>query len=291
MKPSSPQVSPLRQRMIDDMRMRKLEPKTRTGYLRAVMKLAVFLGRSPDTACVEDLRRFQLYLVDQGTSPITLNATITGLKFFFDVTLGRSELMAKMQTVRVPHKLPVVLSRDEAARLIAAAPNLKSQTALSIAYGTGLRVSEVIALKVTDIDSKRMTLRVEQGKGRKDRYAMLSPVLLERLRAWWRLAHAQGKMLPNGWLFPGLDPMDPLTARQLNRAVHSAAQAAKIDKHVSMHTLRHSFATHLLEQKVDIRVIQVMLGHKKLETTSIYTHVATELLREVVSPLEAVQPA
>jgi integrase/recombinase XerD len=193
--------------------------------------------------------------------------------------------------VRVPHQLPVVLSRDEAARLIAAAPNLKSQTALSIAYGTGLRVSEVIALKVTDIDSKRMTLRVEQGKGRKDRYAMLSPVLLDRLRAWWRLAHAQGKMLPNGWLFPGLDPMDPLTARQLNRAVHSAAQAAKIDKHVSMHTLRHSFATHLLEQKVDIRVIQVMLGHKKLETTSIYTHVATELLREVVSPLEAVQPA
>jgi site-specific recombinase XerD len=196
-----------------------------------------------------------------------------------------------MQTVRVPQKLPVVLSRDEVARLIAAAPNLKSQTALSVAYGTGLRVSEVVSLKVTDIDSKRMTLRVEQGKGRKDRYAMLSPVLLERLRAWWRLAHAQGKMLPGGWLFPGLDPMDPLTARQLNRAINIAAETAKIDKRVSMHTLRHSFATHLLEQKVDIRVIQVMLGHKKLETTSIYTHVATEILREVVSPLEAVQPA
>ncbi|MEO8152165.1 MAG: site-specific integrase [Rhizobacter sp.] len=194
MNPSSSQVSPLRQRMTEDMRMRKLELKTRTGYLRAVKKLAAFLGRSPDTATVEDLRRFQLYLVDQGTSPITLNATITGLKFFFDITLGRSELMAKMQTVRVPQTLPVVLSRDEVARLIAAAPNLKSQTALSIAYGTGLRVSEVISLKVTDIDSKRMTLRVEQGKGRKDRYAMLSPVLLERLRAWWRLAHAQGKM-------------------------------------------------------------------------------------------------
>ena len=290
MKPSSTHVSPLRQRMTDDMRMRKLELKTRTGYLRAVQKLAAFLNRSPDTATVEDLRRFQLYLVDQGTSPITLNATITGLKFFFDVTLGRGELMAKMQTVRVPQKLPVVLSRDEAARLIAAAPNLKSQTALSVAYGTGLRVSEVISLKVTDVDSKRMTLRVEQGKGRKDRYAMLSPVLLERLRAWWRLAHAQGKMLPNGWLFPGLDPMDPLTARQLNRAINIAAETARIDKRVSMHTLRHSFATHLLEQKVDIRVIQVMLGHKKLETTSIYTHVATELLREVVSPLEKVRP-
>ncbi len=289
MKPSSETLSPLRQRMIDDMRMRKLEVKTRTAYLRAVQKLAVFLKRSPDTATVEDLRRFQLYLVDQGTSPITINATIVGLKFFFDVTLGRSELMARMQTVRVPQKLPVVLSRDEVARLIAAAPNLKSQTALSVAYSTGLRVSEVVCLKVTDIDSKRMTLRVEQGKGRKDRYAMLSPVLLERLRAWWRLAHAQGKMLPGGWLFPGLNPVEPLTARQLNRAVHIAAETAKIDKRVSMHTLRHSFATHLLEQKVDIRLIQVMLGHKKLETTVIYTHVATEILREVVNPLEAVQ--
>jgi len=290
MNPSSEAISPLRQRMIEDMRMRKLEHKTRTAYQRAVKKLAVFLNRSPDTATVEDLRRFQLYLVDQGTSPMTINATISGLKFFFDVTLGRSELMARMQTVREPQRLPVVLSREEVARLIAAAPNPKSQTALSVAYATGLRVSEVVSLKVTDIDSKRMTLRVEQGKGRKDRYAMLSPLLLERLRAWWRLAHAQGKMLPGGWLFPGLNPMESLTTRQLNRAVHMAAETAKINKRVSMHTLRHSFATHLLEQKVDIRVIQVMLGHKKLETTSIYTHVATEILREVVSPLEAVHP-
>ena len=290
MNPSSEAISPLRQRMIEDMRMRKLEPKTRTAYQRAVKKLATFLNRSPDTATVEDLRRFQLYLVDQGTSPMTINATISGLKFFFDVTLGRSELMARMQTVREPQRLPVVLSREEVARLIAAAPNPKSQTALSVAYATGLRVSEVVSLKVTDIDSKRMTLRVEQGKGRKDRYAMLSPLLLERLRAWWRLAHAQGKMLPGGWLFPGLNPVESLTTRQLNRAVHMAAETAKINKRVSMHTLRHSFATHLLEQKVDIRVIQVMLGHKKLETTSIYTHVATEILREVVSPLEAVHP-
>ena len=291
MNSSTPGVAPLRQRMLDDMRMRKLEPKTRAGYIRAVRKLTVYLGRSPDTATVEDLRRFQLHMVDQGSSPITLNATITGLKFFFGVTLDRAELMAKMQPVHVPQTLPVVLSRDEVARLIAAAPNLKYQTALSIAYGTGLRVSEVIALKVSDIDSQRMTLRVEQGKGDKDRYAMLSPVLLERLRSWWRVAHAQGKMLPNGWLFPGLNPIDPLSTRQLNRAIHAAAEAAQIDKRVSMHTLRHSFATHLLEQKVDIRVIQVLLGHKKLETTSIYTHVATEILREVVSPLETLQPA
>ncbi len=282
--------TPLRQRMIDDMRMRKLEHKTQEAYIRAVCKLAAFLRRSPDTATVEDLRRFQLHLVDQGTSPITLNATLTGLKFLFDVTLDRGELMAKMQPVRVPRTLPVVLSREEVARLIAAAANLKSQTALSIAYGAGLRASEVIALKVSDIDSKRMTLRVEQGKGRKDRYAMLSPVLLERLRAWWRVGHAQGKILPSGWLFPGMNPVDPLTTRQLNRAIHAAAAAAHIDKRVSMHTLRHSFATHLLEQKVDIRVIQVLLGHKKLETTSMYTHVATEILREVVSPLEILPP-
>jgi site-specific recombinase XerD len=291
MNQATPAVTPLRQRMIEDMRMRKLSDKTQSAYIRAVRKLAAFLGRAPDTATVEDLRRFQLHLVDQGTSAITLNATITGLKFFFEVTLDRAELMAKIQPVRVPQKLPVVLSRDEVARLIAAVRNLKHQAALSVAYGAGLRASEVIALKVGDIDSERMTLRVEQGKGRKDRYALLPPVLLERLRAWWRVGHAQGKVLQGGWLFPGLDPVDPLTTRQLNRAIHDAAEAAKIDKRVSMHTLRHSFATHLLEQKVDIRVIQVLLGHKKLETTSLYTHVATEVLREVVSPLEGLPPS
>ncbi len=284
-------ASPLRQRMLDDMRMRKLEPKTQQAYVRAVRKLAAYLQRSPDTTSAEDLRNFQLHLVDSGVSPITLNATITGLKFFFDITLSRPELMLKMQPVHVPRTLPVVLSREEVSRLIAAAWNLKHQTALSLAYGTGLRASEVISLKVGDIDSQRMTLRVEQGKGRKDRYAMLPPILLERLRVWWRVGHAQGKILRNGWLFPGMDPMDPLSTRQLNRAIHAAADAAKIDKRVSMHTLRHSFATHLLEQRVDIRVIQVLLGHAKLETTSIYAHVATDLLREVISPLENLPPS
>jgi len=284
-------VSPLRQRMLDDMRMRKLEPRTQEAYIRAVRKLAAYLKRSPDTATVEDLRNFQLHLVDTGTSPITLNATLTGLKFFFDITLGRIELMARMQPVKVPRTLPVVLSPEEVSRLIAAACNVKHQAALSVAYGAGLRASEVIALKVGDVDSQRMTLRVEQGKGAKDRYAMLSPVLLERLRTWWRVGHAQGKILLGGWLFPGLDPMDPLTPRQLNRAVHDAAESARIDKRVTTHTLRHSFATHLLERKVDIRVIQVLLGHKKLETTSIYTHVATDLLREVIGPLEPLPPS
>jgi integrase/recombinase XerD len=283
--------TPLRHRMLDDMRMRKLEPKTQEAYVRAVRKLAAYLGRSPDTATVEDLRNFQLHLVDTGISPITLNATLTGLKFFFDITLGQIELMARMQPVKVPRTLPVVLSTEEVSRLIAAARSVKHQAALSVAYGAGLRASEVISLKISDVDSQRMTLRVEQGKGAKDRYALLSPVLLQRLRTWWRVAHAQGKMLPGGWLFPGMAVMDPLTARQLNRAVHDAAAAAGIDKRVTTHTLRHSFATHLLERKVDIRVIQVLLGHKKLETTSIYTHVATDLLREVIGPLEPMPPS
>ncbi len=284
-------VTPLRMRMLEDMRMRKLEPRTQEAYVRAVRKLAAFLHRSPDTATVEDLRNFQLHLVDEGASPMTLNVTLTGLRFFFDVTLERLELMARMHPVKLPHKLPVVLSPQEVSRLIAAASNVKHQAALSVAYGAGLRASEVIHLKVTDVDSERMTLRVEQGKGRKDRYAMLSPVLLQRLRSWWRIANRQGRMLPGGWLFPGLDPTDPLTPRQLNRAVHAAAEAAGIDKRISTHSLRHGFATHLLERKVDIRVIQVLLGHKRLETTAIYTHVATDLLREVIGPLEPVPSA
>ncbi len=283
---STQTITPLRQRMLEDMRMRNLSPKTRVSYIRAVKQLTRFLGRSPDTATVEDLRRYQLHLVERGILPGSLNATITGLKFFLEVTLDRGELMAKMEPVRVPRTLPVILSREEVARLIAAAGNLKHQTALSVAYGAGLRASEVAALKVGDIDSERMTLRIEQGKGGKDRYAMLSPVLLERLRNWWRAARAQGKMLEGGWLFPGQNPINPLGTRQLNRVVHTAAHAARIDKRVSMHTLRHSFATHLLEQKVDIRVIQVLLGHKKLETTALYAQVATGILREVVSPLE-----
>lgn len=291
MESSNQTASPLRQRMLEDMRMRQLAPKTQSAYIRAVSRFGEFLGKSPHTASVEDLRRFQLHLVDAGTSPITLNATITGLTFLFDVTLGCKDVMARMQSVRVPQRLPVVLSKEEVGRLIAAVGHIKHQTALSVAYGTGLRVGEVVAIKVGDIDSQRMTLRVEQGKGRKDRYAMLSPILLERMRVWWRVARAQGKMLDGGWLFPGLDPLEALSTRQLNRAVHDAATLARIDKRVSMHSLRHAFATHLLEQKVDIRVIQVLLGHKRLDTTAQYVQVATEILREVISPLETLRPS
>ena len=166
------------------------------------------------------------------------------------------------------------------ARLLDAAPGLKYKAALSIAYGAGLRASEVISLKIADIDSDRMVIRVEQGKGRKDRYVMLSEHLLDLLRAWWKAGR------PQGWLFPGQNPVNPLTPRQLNRACHAAAQMAEIDKPVSLHTLRHSFATHLLEQKTDIRVIQVLLGHKKLDTTALYTRVALKALGQVTSPLE-----
>jgi site-specific recombinase XerD len=282
-------ISPLRQRMLDDMRMRKLSDKTQSHYIRAVVNLTRFLGRSPDTATAEDLRRYQLHLVEHDRTRTALNRTITALRFFFAVTLERPEALAKMSTVHEPRKLPVVLSREEVARLIEAAANPKHQAALSVAYGAGLRASEVVALKVSDIDSNRMTLRIEQGKGRKDRYAMLCPVLLEHLRAWWRFAHAKGKLLDGGWLFPGQNLVNPMSTRQLNRICHMAADAAQIDKRVSMHTLRHSYATHLLEQKVDIRLIQVLLGHKRLETTALYTQVATEVLREVTSPLESLK--
>ena len=284
---STPVISPLRQRMIEDMGMRKMRERTQEAYIRGVRRLARFLGRSPDTATAEDLRRFQLHLVKAGVSPITLNATLTAVKFLFQVTLDRPQLVAKIRQVRVEQKLPVVLSREEVARLIQSAGNLKHQTALSLAYGAGLRAGEVVALKTSDVDSARMALRIEQAKGRKDRYALLSPLMLERLRAWWRYARAKNLVMHGGWLFPGQDRVNPMTPRQLNRVIHAAAQTAHIDKRVSMHTLRHCFATHLLEQKEDIRVIQVLLGHKKIDTTTVYTHVATELLREVVSPIES----
>ena len=279
-------ISPLRQRMIEDMQLRKLAPKTQTSYIRAVKKLADYLGRSPDRATAEDLRQFQLHLTDQGTSRITLNATITALRFFFEVTVGDKAVAAKLNTVPVPRKLPVVLSREEVSRLLEATHSLKYKAAFSVAYGAGLRISEVVALRISDIDGERRTLHVEQGKGRKDRYAMLSPALLDILRRWWREGRAKGLLLDGGWLFPGQNPVNPLSARQLSRAVRAAAAAAEIDKRVSMHLLRHSFATHLLEQKVDIRLIQVLLGHSKLESTSLYTQVATDVLQEVTGPLE-----
>ncbi len=279
-------ISPLRQRMLDDMKMRKLADKTQTAYVRAVKRLAQYLGRSPATATDEDLRRFQLHLVESGITSTTLNATITGLRFLFAVTLGSPERMAKMSTVREPIRLPVVLSVEDVARLLAAA-DLKARAALSVAYGAGLRAAEVVSLKIADIDSQRMLIRVDEGKGKKDRYAKLSPILQRLLRHWYVEARATGKMLPSGWLFPGMNPVNHLSTRQLNRLFHSSAEAAEVDPRATLHTLRHSFATHMLEAGVDIRVIQVLLGHKKLDTTARYSHVATKTLREVMSPLDS----
>jgi site-specific recombinase XerD len=273
--------------MLDDMTLRKLGPKTQAAYIRAVKNLAQFLGRSPDVANAEDLRRFQLDMAKRGVSRTTINAHISGCRFFFEVTLDRPEVMRGMKTVPVERKLPVILSVEEMGRLIGHAPNLKAKTALSVAYGAGLRASEVCRLKIADIDSSpRMLLRIEQAKGRRDRYALLSPAMLRLMRRWWREGHRRGKVLRDGWLFPGMNPVNPLTPRQLNRYVHDAADAAGINKRVTSHSLRHAFATHLLERGVDIRIIQVLLGHVKLHTTAGYTRVATEVLSAVVSPLE-----
>jgi integrase/recombinase XerD len=258
-------MSPLRRRMIEDMTIRKFAPKTQHDYLQRVKNFAAFLGRSPDTASFEDVRRYQLHLATSGVGVPTLNQSVATLRFFFRVTLKRHDILEHTHFIREPRKLPVVLSPEEVARLLDAAPGLKYKAALSVAYGAGLRAAEVVSLKIGDIDSQRMVIRVEQGKGRKDRYVMLSPHLLELLRAWWKAAR------PRGWLFP---------------ACHASAQMAEIDKRVSLHTLRHSFATHLLEQNIDVRVIQVLLGHAKLDTTALYTRVATKTISEVMSPLD-----
>jgi integrase/recombinase XerD len=277
-------ISPLRRRMIEDMSIRKFAPKTQHDYVQRVKDFAAFLGHSPDTVKSEDVRRFRLHLASSGAGAPKINATVSALRFLFKVTLDRPELAKHLSFMHEPRKVPVVLSPEEVARFLEAAPGIKYKAALSVAYGAGLRVSEVVSLKVSDVDSKRMMLRVEQGKGRKDRHAMLSPVLLELLRDWYRIAR------PQGWLFPGQNPANPMTARQLTRACHAAAHMAEITKRVTPHTLRHSFATHLLEQNIDIRVIQVLLGHAKLETTALYTRVATNTIREVMSPLDRLTP-
>ena len=287
MSPKKESAIPLRQRMIEEMTMRKLMPKTQKQYLLALRKLTQFLDRSPEDATAEELRQFQYMLAETGTSNLTINATLQGLRMLYCHTLKRPRVMRKTSTLPEPRKLPNVLSVEEVKRLMIATTSVKYRTALSVAYGAGLRIAEVVNLKVSDIDSKRMLIRVEQGKGKKDRNALLSPVLLKQLREWWRYANANNLMLKGGWLFPGQQAIDHMSTRQLSRGCKAAAEAAGIEKRVSMHTLRHSFATHLLEDKVDIRVIQVLLGHSNLETTVTYTQVATKVLQTVTSPLDA----
>jgi len=279
-------VTPLRQRLIDEMEMRRFGRETQRNYIRDVGRFATFLGRSPDTATAEEVRRFQVEQRELGVSVPTINAIVSALRFFFTQTLDRPDLARKL--IRTGHirKLPVVLSQDEVARLLGATTCLKHQAALSVAYGAGLRASEVAALKVRDVDSERMLLRVERGKGGQYRNAMLPAGLLPLLREWWKAGRQQGVMHPDGWLFPGQHYLKPLSTRQLHRVVVEAGQAARIDKRVGPHTLRHCFATHLLEDGVDVRVIQALLGHARLDTTAFYTKVATRTMRAVTSPLD-----
>lgn len=279
-------VSPLRQRLIDEMEMRRFGRETQRNYIRDVGRFATFLGRSPDMATAEEVRRFQVEQHDQGVSVPTMNSIVSALRFFFTQTLDRPDLARKL--VRTGHirKLPVVLSPDEVARLLDATTCLKHQAALSVAYGAGLRASEVAALKVRDVDSERMLLRVERGKGGQYRNAMLPAGLLALLREWWKAGRQQGVMHADGWLFPGQHYLKPLSTRQLHRVVVEAGQAAGIGKRIGPHTLRHSFATHLLEDGVDVRIIQALLGHARLDTTAFYTKVATRTMRAVTSPLD-----
>jgi site-specific recombinase XerD len=279
-------ISPLRRRLIEDMAIRRLDPKTQQQYIRYVKQFADFVGRSAEKATPEDVRRYQVWLASIGTTAGTVNAGASALRFFFKVTLQRPDLAEQVVSTREPRRLPVVLSPEEVGRLLAAATNIKHTAILSLAYATGLRASEVVSLKLTDIDRDRMVIRVEQGKGKKDRYVILSPILLEILREWWRVARKKGWMAAGQpWLFPGYRGQHT-SARQLHRIVRLAAGRAGITKRVGVHTLRHSFATHLLEQKTDIRVIQVLLGHKKLDTTALYTRVAISTIGQVTSPLD-----
>ena len=277
-------ISPLRRRMIEDMTIRNFSADTQRNYIRAVKNLAIFLGRSPDTATPEDLRLFQLHLTENRVRPPTINATVSALRFFFNVTVDRPDVTRPLTSVAEPRKIPVVLNPDEVVRFLEAAPGPKYKAAFGAAYGAGLRVSEVAALKVSDIDSQRMMIRVEQGKGAQGSLRDAHP----NCSSCCATGIASRDL--RSWLFPGRDPLLPLTTRQLNRACHAAAHMAEIKKRVTPHTLRHSFATHLLEQNIDIRVIQVLLGHAKLDTTALYARVATTTIRAVISPLDRLGP-
>lgn len=274
------EINPLRRRMIEDMTVRNLSPATQQSYIYAVAKFSRHFGRSPDRLGLEDVRSYQLHLIAQRRSWSHINQTVCALRFFYGLTLGRTEAMERIVAAREPQKLPVVLSGEEVVRFLEAVPGLRNRVALTTAYGAGLRVGEVARLQTAAIDSSRMLIRIEQGKGGKDRYVMLSLQLLRILRAYWRLAR------PGEWLFPGHDPAQPVSVATLQEACREAAQRAGLSKPVTVHTLRHSFATHLLEAGTDIRIIQVLLGHARLSTTARCTQVATHLIAETTRPLD-----
>ena len=276
----SVQVTPLRQRMIDDMAIRNMSPLTQKAYIRAVKNFSAFYKQSPDTLTFEDVRNYQLHLMSRGLEVATIIPIMCALRFFYGTTLGRSGVAEQIPLARKADTLPAVLARDEVVNFLKAVPDLKMRTAFITIYSAGLRVSEAVALTARDIDSARMVLHVRQGKGRKDRYIMLSEQLLAILRDYWK------RERPQNWLFPGPDPTRPITARSVQRACRQAARAAGLDKTVTVHTLRHSFATHLLEQGVDIRVIQDLLGHRHITSTTRYARVALNTIRGIQSPLE-----
>jgi site-specific recombinase XerD len=286
---STDAVTPLRHRMIEDMNGRKLSAGTQSGHIRSCKRFAAFLHRSPDTATTEDIRRFQLHLAEAGVSICNRNRIMTGLRFLFRVTLRRLDLANEVYHIREPQKIPLVMSPDETRRLLAVAGSLKVRTLLSLGYGCGLRASEVVRLKVKHIDSAQKIIRIEQSKGRKDRNVMLSPETLDLLRQWWKgrpSRYDAGALIAERWLFPGNRHGKPMTTRQLSRLFHQAADAAGIKKAVTLHALRHSFATHLLERGTDIRIIQALMGHDKLDTTARYTRVATGMIAGIDSPLD-----
>jgi integrase/recombinase XerD len=274
------QMTPLRRRMIDDMTLRNMSSLTQSAYLRAVQNFSLFFKRSPDQLTFADARAYQLHLVSRGLQPQTINQIVCGLRFFYAVTLGKKDAKSELPLARRADVLPPVLSPEEVARFLGAVRDRKYRAALVTIYAAGLRVSEAVALRVADIDSRRMVIHVCHGKGSKDRYVMLSAQLLTLLRDYWRAER------PKDWLFPGPDPSKPITVRSLQRACRKAAGIARLDKRVTVHTLRHCFATHLLEQGVNLRIIQDLLGHRHLNSTSRYARVALDTIRQVHSPLD-----
>jgi len=274
-------MTPLRQRMLEDMSIRNLAESTQRTYLQQVSAYAQHYHRSPEELGPEEVRAYQVHLVEvRKLSPGSVGIAASALRFLYKVTLKRDWMLEDIPMPKKPFKLPVILSREEVMRLLAAVESLKHRTLLTTTYAAGLRISEATHLKLTDIDSQRMVLRIEQGKGHKDRYVMLSPRLLEALRAYWKRAR------PQGWLFLGDLPGQPITRGAVNRACEKARRLAGIKKPVTPHSLRHAFATHLLESGTDVRTIQLLLGHRSLSTTSRYLKVATSTVCATRSPLE-----
>jgi integrase/recombinase XerD len=277
--------SPLRQRMIEDMTIRNLAPATQVCYIQAVAKFSRYFQRSPDRLGIEEVRAYQMHLVTQKYSWQHINQTACGLRFFYGVTLDRPEAYTRVAVAKKPRKLPPILEGVEIERFLAAVTPLRNRVALATAYASGLRVGEAVRLKISSIDSKRMLLRIENGKGGNDRYAMLSPRLLEILRAYWLQAR------PSSWLFPGQKPDTHLGCEAVQYACRVARQRARMDKRVTAHVLRHSFATHLLDSGTDIRIIQVLLGHAHLNTTARYVQVGTRVIAATPSPIDQLSVA